>query len=132
MICSLNHRPSTELQGLVDHQDAPFIYYPCQVPSQAYNLPPPPTLFAPFSCTPSPPSAALIRRPSSCITSQPRPYYRGAHCQRINALPAGQEVAHGLEMEGVPFDWNDYLSSEGLSDIGHTGMHDGGQTVQAG
>lgn len=36
-------------------------------------------------------------------------------------------------MEGVPFDWNDYLSSEGLSDIVPTGagMH-GDQMGQAG
>ena len=84
------------------------------------------------SRTPSPPSAILIRCPSSCTIPQPCPFWQGAHCQRINALPASQEGTHGLEMEGVPFDWNNYLSAEGFSDIvpPELGMH-GDQKGQA-
>ena len=49
--------------------------------------------------------------------------------QRINALPC-KIKGRSHEMEANAFDWSEYLSTEGLSDIGTTGL--GMQDARAG
>lgn len=136
---SLGHRPNTEVQGIFDDQDAPFLYggitpvkshrkhIICLLPqlsSYPFTIP---------SCTPSPPSAALIGCPPFCTTPQPRPF-SGAHTANASTpFPQSQKGARGIEMEGVPYDWSDYLSREGLSDVTSAGpSFRGGQAGQDG
>lgn len=80
------------------------------------------------ACTPRRPSPALIRCLSSCTIPQPRLQSGAYTANSSTPFPRAERAHHGLEMEAAPFDWNDYLSSEGLSDIVPTGLNmQGGQ-----